>query len=101
MMPAHRTSDGVVMGALGVVRSGRGSAADDDTPRRAFVKTSRRPRPPFTPSLHFPRTLKARGSAMPAASLIRRAADFAFGRYARRRARALDRLDATAEQRRT
>ncbi len=38
---------------------------------------------------------------MPAASLIRRAADFAFGRYARRRARALDRLDATAEQRRT
>src|SRR5262245_16381019 len=38
---------------------------------------------------------------MPAASLIRRAADFAFGRYARRRARALDRLDAADEQRRT
>jgi hypothetical protein len=38
---------------------------------------------------------------MPAVSLLRRAADFAFGRYARRRARALDRLDAAAEQRRT
>jgi hypothetical protein len=38
---------------------------------------------------------------MPAASLIRRAADFAFERYARRRARALDRLDAADEQRRT
>src|SRR6516225_6685147 len=38
---------------------------------------------------------------MPAASLIRRAADFAFGRYARRRALALDRLDAADEQRRT
>jgi hypothetical protein len=38
---------------------------------------------------------------MPAASLIRRAADFAFGRYAQRRARALDRLDAADEQRRT
>jgi hypothetical protein len=38
---------------------------------------------------------------MPAASLLRRAADFAFGRYARRRARALDRLDAADEQRRT
>jgi hypothetical protein len=38
---------------------------------------------------------------MPAASLIRRAADFAFGRYARRRTLALDRLDAAGEQRRT
>ena len=38
---------------------------------------------------------------MPAASLIRRAADFAFGRYARRRARSLDRLDVAGEQRRT
>jgi hypothetical protein len=38
---------------------------------------------------------------MPTASLIRRAADFAFGRYARRRALALDRLDAADEQRRT
>jgi GH3 auxin-responsive promoter len=38
---------------------------------------------------------------MPAASLIRRAADFALGRYARRRARALDRLDAVAAQRHT
>jgi hypothetical protein len=38
---------------------------------------------------------------MPAASLIRRAADAALGLYARRRARALDRLDAAVEQRRT
>jgi len=38
---------------------------------------------------------------MPVASLIRRAADFAFARYAPRRARALDRLDAAVEQRHT
>jgi GH3 auxin-responsive promoter len=38
---------------------------------------------------------------MPAAALIRRAADFAFGRYARRRARTLDHLDVAGEQQRT
>jgi hypothetical protein len=38
---------------------------------------------------------------MPTASLIRRAADFAFGRYARRRIRTLDRLDVADEQRRS
>jgi hypothetical protein len=38
---------------------------------------------------------------MPSASLIRRAADFGFGRYARRRVRALDHLDAADEQHRT
>jgi hypothetical protein len=38
---------------------------------------------------------------MPAVSLIRRAADFAFSRYARRRAQTLDQLDGADVQRRT
>jgi hypothetical protein len=38
---------------------------------------------------------------MPVASLIRRAADFVFRRYAARRVRSLDRLDPAEEQRRT
>ena len=38
---------------------------------------------------------------MPAGSLVRRAADAAFGRYARQRVRTIDRLDAVETQRHT